>query len=106
MYLAPPIPASNVFPTSIGKSSTSAKVMFRKNFFSHSHGPVTSYTIIVAEDDAIDSKQPKMPSWNDVQKYSKWPPYQVLLFNNTILKYWFCFDFAWVVTRNTRAKNK
>ncbi|XP_015930334.2 tyrosine-protein phosphatase 10D isoform X2 [Parasteatoda tepidariorum] len=74
---APPAPASNVFPISVGKSSTTARIQFRKNFFSHSHGPITSYTIIVAEDDGIDSKQQKMPTWNDVQKYSRWPPYQV-----------------------------
>ncbi|GFY75034.1 tyrosine-protein phosphatase 10D [Trichonephila inaurata madagascariensis] len=74
---APPPPASNVFPINVGKSSTTAKVQFRKNFFSHSHGPVTGYAVIVAEDDSLDSKQQKLPSWNDVQKYSRWPPYQV-----------------------------
>ncbi|GFS97242.1 tyrosine-protein phosphatase 10D [Nephila pilipes] len=74
---APPLPASNVFPINVGKSSTTAKVQFRKNFFSHSHGPVTGYAVIVAEDDSLDSKQQKLPSWNDVQKYSRWPPYQV-----------------------------
>ena len=78
--LAPPVPASNVFPTSIAKSSTTAKVMFRKNFFSHSNGPVTSYAVIVAEDDSVDSKLQRMPSWSDVQKYSKWPPYQVCFY--------------------------
>lgn len=36
------------------------------------------YTIIVAEDDNKNASGLEMPSWRDVQKYSVWPPYQVI----------------------------
>ncbi|KAJ8967205.1 hypothetical protein NQ314_003035 [Rhamnusium bicolor] len=35
---------------------------------------VTSYAIVVAEDDSKNASGLEMPSWRDVQAYSVWPP--------------------------------
>ena len=51
---------------------------FRKNYFSDDNGNITAYTVIVAEDTSKNTSGLEMPSWYDVQAYSKWPPYQVL----------------------------
>ncbi|XP_049810526.1 tyrosine-protein phosphatase 10D isoform X2 [Schistocerca nitens] len=75
---APPKPNTQVFPTEVSRSSTTIKIRFRKNYFSEQNGAITSYTIIVAEDDSKNASGLEMPSWRDVQAYSVWPPYQVL----------------------------
>ncbi|XP_008203382.1 tyrosine-protein phosphatase 10D isoform X5 [Nasonia vitripennis] len=76
--LAPPKPLSQVVPTEVCRSSTTIQIRFRKNYFSEKNGAVTSYTIIVAEDDTKNASGLEMPSWRDVQAYSIWPPYQVM----------------------------
>lgn len=76
--LAPPRPSSQVVPTEVRKGTTSIQVRFRKNYFSEQNGPITAYTIIVAEDDSKNASGIEMPSWRDVQTYSIWPPYQVM----------------------------
>jgi cadherin 5 type 2 (VE-cadherin) len=52
------------------------------------YGPVFAYTVIVAEDDSVNTNLLDLPSWNDVQEYSIWPPYQAsepfYPFNSTI----------------------
>ena len=75
--LAPPKPPTQVVPTEVCRSSTTIQIRFRKNYFSEQNGAVTSYTIIVAEDDSKNASGLEMPSWRDVQAYSIWPPYQV-----------------------------
>lgn len=75
--LAPPKPSTQVVPTEVCRSSTTIQIRFRKNYFSEQNGAVTSYTIIVAEDDSKNASGLEMPSWRDVQAYSIWPPYQV-----------------------------
>lgn len=75
--LAPPKPPVQVVPTEVCRSSTTLQIRFRKNYFSEENGAVTSYTIIVAEDDSKNSSGLEMLSWRDVQGYSIWPPYQV-----------------------------
>ncbi|XP_028520350.1 tyrosine-protein phosphatase 10D isoform X3 [Apis cerana] len=76
--LAPPKPPTQVVPTEVCRSSTTIQIRFRKNYFSEQNGAVTSYTIIVAEDDSKNASGLEMPSWRDVQAYSIWPPYQVM----------------------------
>ncbi|XP_076478541.1 protein tyrosine phosphatase 10D isoform X3 [Bombus vancouverensis nearcticus] len=76
--LAPPKPSTQVVPTEVCRSSTTIQIRFRKNYFSEQNGAVTSYTIIVAEDDSKNASGLEMPSWRDVQAYSIWPPYQVM----------------------------
>lgn len=75
--LAPPKPPTQVVPTEVCRSSTTIQIRFRKNYFSDQNGAVTSYAIIVAEDDSKNASGLEMPSWRDVQAYSIWPPYQV-----------------------------
>ncbi|KAI4503635.1 hypothetical protein M0802_001038 [Mischocyttarus mexicanus] len=75
---APPKPLTQVVPTEVCRSSTTIQIRFRKNYFSEQNGAVTSYTIIVAEDDSKNASGLEMPSWRDVQAYSIWPPYQVM----------------------------
>ncbi|XP_076647850.1 protein tyrosine phosphatase 10D isoform X5 [Halictus rubicundus] len=76
--LAPPKPSTQVVPTEVCRSSMTIQIRFRKNYFSEQNGAVTSYTIIVAEDDSKNASGLEMPSWRDVQAYSIWPPYQVM----------------------------
>ncbi|XP_076636751.1 protein tyrosine phosphatase 10D isoform X1 [Colletes latitarsis] len=76
--LAPPKPPTQVVPTEVCRSSTTIQIRFRKNYFTEQNGAVTSYTIIVAEDDSKNASGLEMPSWRDVQAYSIWPPYQVM----------------------------
>ena len=83
--LAPPKPLSQIVPTEVCKSSTTIQIRFRKNYFSEQNGAVTSYTIIVAEDDSKNASSLDMPRWKDVQTYSIWPPYQVRIFLFQIL---------------------
>ncbi|XP_043491071.1 tyrosine-protein phosphatase 10D isoform X2 [Polistes fuscatus] len=75
---APPKPPTQVVPTEVCRSSTTIQIRFRKNYFSEQNGAVTSYTIVVAEDDSKNASGLEMPSWRDVQAYSIWPPYQVM----------------------------
>ncbi|XP_034247190.1 tyrosine-protein phosphatase 10D isoform X1 [Thrips palmi] len=76
--LPPPKCSPTYVPTEVCRSTTSIQIRFRKNYFSDANGVVTSYTIIVAEDDTKNSSGLEMPSWKDVQAYSTWPPYQVM----------------------------
>ncbi|XP_045478955.1 tyrosine-protein phosphatase 10D isoform X2 [Harmonia axyridis] len=76
--LAPPKPEMQVVPTEVCKGTTTIQIRFRKNYFSEENGPVTSYAIVVAEDDSKNASGLEMPSWRDVQAYSVWPPYQVM----------------------------
>ncbi|XP_055635341.1 tyrosine-protein phosphatase 10D isoform X2 [Toxorhynchites rutilus septentrionalis] len=76
--LAPPKPETQVVPTEVGSSATTIEIRFRKHYFSDQNGVVTTYTIIIAEDDSKNASGLEMPSWYDVQSYSVWPPYQVI----------------------------
>ncbi|XP_033218300.1 tyrosine-protein phosphatase 10D-like [Belonocnema kinseyi] len=76
--LAPPKPETQSVPTEVCRSSTTIQIRFRKKYFSEKNGAITSYTIIVAEDDSKNASGLEMPSWRDVQAYSIWPPYQIL----------------------------
>ncbi|XP_051172997.1 tyrosine-protein phosphatase 10D-like isoform X1 [Leptopilina boulardi] len=76
--LAPPKPPTQVVPSEVCRSSTTIQIRFRKNYFSDQNGAVTSYTIIVAEDDSKNASGLEMPRWRDVQAYSIWPPYQIM----------------------------
>ena len=76
---APPKPAQGVFPNEVSKTSTTIKIRFRKNYFSNKNGEVIKYAVIVAEAHDKDSAGLELPSWADVQGYSRWPPYQVRL---------------------------
>lgn len=76
--LPPPKTSGTLVPTEVCRSTASIQIRFRKNYFSDANGVVTSYTIIVAEDDTKNSSGLEMPSWKDVQAYSVWPPYQVM----------------------------
>ncbi|KAF6198980.1 hypothetical protein GE061_007003 [Apolygus lucorum] len=76
--LAPPKPSSQVVPTEVCRTSTTIQIRFRKNYFSEVNGPITSYTVVVAEDESKNASGLEMPSWRDVQAYRVWPPYQVI----------------------------
>ncbi|XP_053697410.1 tyrosine-protein phosphatase 10D isoform X2 [Sabethes cyaneus] len=76
--LAPPKPETQVVPTEVGSSASTIEIRFRKHYFSDQNGVVTTYTIIIAEDDSKNASGLEMPSWYDVQSYSVWPPYQVI----------------------------
>lgn len=78
MPILPPPPVPDwVVPTEVCRSTRTLQIRFRKNFFSEQNGAIISYTVIVAEDDSKNASGFEMPSWSDVQKYTKWPPYQV-----------------------------
>jgi len=55
-------------------------IRFRKNYFSDKNGKVLGYTILVAEDHMNKHTEGDafLPGWRDVQKFSAWPPYQVI----------------------------
>ncbi|BET01485.1 protein-tyrosine phosphatase 10d [Nesidiocoris tenuis] len=76
--LSPPKPSSQVVPTEVCRTSTTIQIRFRKNYFSEVNGPITAYTVVVAEDDTKNASGLEMPSWKDVQAYRVWPPYQVI----------------------------
>ncbi|KAH8275987.1 hypothetical protein KR018_000494, partial [Drosophila ironensis] len=76
--LAPPTPDPNVTPTAMARTSTTIEISFRQNYFSNAHGLVRSYTIIVAEDVGKNASGLEMPSWQDVQAYTVWLPYQAV----------------------------
>jgi len=77
--LAPPVPSRTVFPTEISRSMHTITIRFRKNYFSDENGKVLGYTIIVAEDYTKHTEDDNyLPGWRDVQKFSTWPPYQVM----------------------------
>lgn len=78
---APPSPPVNVLPSLFGHTSETIKIKFKKNFFSNIYGPITAYTVIVAEDTGSqtnDNLALELPSWFDVQKHSVWPAYQAV----------------------------
>lgn len=77
--LAPPVPARSVVPTAMSQSMHTITIRFRKNYFSDENGAVLGYTIIVAEDYTKHTNDETfLPGWRDVQKFSTWPPYQVI----------------------------
>lgn len=86
-FTAPPLPSPQVFPTEVARDSTTIHIRYRKNYFSDINGPVIKYTIIVAEDHSKLSKGLELPTWQDVQSYPVWPPYQVSF-------YYSCY-FTW-----------
>ncbi|CAG0893051.1 unnamed protein product [Darwinula stevensoni] len=73
---APPRPNPQVFPTEVSRTSTTIEIRFRKNYFSTRHGDITAYAIIVAEDVSGEVLGLDLPTWQDVQRYTIWPPYQ------------------------------
>ena len=76
---APPTPARSVFPTEVSRTMHTITIAFRKNYFSDENGEVQGYSIIVGEDYTKNTEGDKfLPSWGMVQKYSPWPPYQVM----------------------------
>ncbi|XP_030379316.1 tyrosine-protein phosphatase 10D [Scaptodrosophila lebanonensis] len=75
---APPPPDSRVTPIEMSRSSSTIQVRFRQNYFSNAHGVVRHYTIIVAEDVGKNASGLEMPSWQDVQAYTVWLPYQAV----------------------------
>lgn len=88
---APPQPLKSVIPSEISHSSQTITVRYKKNFFSPLHGPITAYTVIVAEEPlTTDPLDLNLPSWHDVQKHAIWPPYQAIEpyypFNGTIIE--------------------
>ena len=77
--LAPPTPAVSVFPTEVSRTMHTVTIRFRKNYFSDENGAVLGYSIIVAEDYTKATEGDAfLPGWVDVQKYSTWPPFQVM----------------------------
>jgi len=79
MPILPPPPASSVYPTEVSRTMHTITIRFRKNYFSDENGKVLGYTIIVAEDYTKPTdNDPFLPTWRDVQKYSSWPPFQVI----------------------------
>lgn len=87
---SPPRPTESVFPTEVSHTSTTIKIRYRKNYFTNMYGPIISYAIIVAEDDPINTNALDLHSWQDVQDYSFWPPYQAnepyYPFNGTVVE--------------------
>lgn len=74
----PPAPPESIYPTEVGHTSTTIRIRFKKSFFSSMYGSITSYTIITAEDDSVNTNTLDLPSWSDVQQFSYWPPYQTV----------------------------
>ena len=71
--------ARSVFPTEVSRTMHTITIRFRKNYFSDENGAVLGYSIIVGEDYTKNTEGEQfLPSWGDVQKYSTWPPYQVM----------------------------
>ena len=69
----------SVFPTEVSRTMHTITIRFRKNYFSDENGAVLGYSIIVGEDYTKNTEGEQfLPSWGDVQKYSTWPPYQVM----------------------------
>ncbi|KAI1301523.1 Tyrosine-protein phosphatase 10D [Halotydeus destructor] len=87
---SPPAPPESISPTEVAHTSNSVKIRFRKNYFSNMYGPITAYAVIVAEDYTQHTDVLELPSWNDVQKHTLWPPYQAVdayfPFNGTIIE--------------------
>lgn len=75
---APPPPPDTIIPTAVTHTSDTIKIRFKRNFFSNTYGPITQYTVIVAEDYTQSTDALELPSWFDVQKHSIWPPYQAV----------------------------
>ncbi|XP_034139015.1 tyrosine-protein phosphatase 10D isoform X2 [Drosophila guanche] len=76
--LAPPVPEPNVTPLEVGRTSSTIEISYRQSYFSNAHGLVRFYTIIVAEDVGKNASGLEMPSWQDVQSYTVWLPYQAI----------------------------
>ncbi|XP_017061730.1 tyrosine-protein phosphatase 10D isoform X2 [Drosophila ficusphila] len=76
--LAPPVPEASVTPLEVSRTSSTIEISFRQGYFSNAHGLVRYYTIIVAEDVGKNASGLEMPSWQDVQAYTVWLPYQAI----------------------------
>ncbi|XP_023030933.1 tyrosine-protein phosphatase 10D isoform X1 [Drosophila willistoni] len=76
--LAPPAPLASIIPLEVSRTSSTIQISYRKNYFSNAHGLVRQYTIIVAEDVGKNASGLEMPSWQDVQSYTIWLPYQAI----------------------------
>ncbi|XP_017149577.1 tyrosine-protein phosphatase 10D isoform X2 [Drosophila miranda] len=76
--LAPPVPEPSVTPLEVGRTSSTIEISYRQSYFSNAHGLVRFYTIIVAEDVGKNASGLEMPSWQDVQSYTVWLPYQAI----------------------------
>jgi len=76
---APPRPDSAAKPEEVVKTSSTIAIRFRDNYFSNKNGAVKKYTIIVAENTDTDDEEGEPLTWSEVQSYSVWPSYQVLL---------------------------
>ncbi|EDW53117.1 GM12377 [Drosophila sechellia] len=76
--LAPPVPEPSVTPLEVSRTSSTIEISFRQGYFSNAHGMVRSYTIIIAEDVGKNASGLEMPSWQDVQAYTVWLPYQAI----------------------------
>ncbi|XP_034475504.1 tyrosine-protein phosphatase 10D isoform X1 [Drosophila innubila] len=76
--LAPPVPLAHIMPIEVSRSSSTIQIRFRQSYFSNAHGLVRWYTIIVAEDVGKNASGLEMPSWQDVQSYTVWLPYQAI----------------------------
>ncbi|XP_002010656.3 tyrosine-protein phosphatase 10D [Drosophila mojavensis] len=76
--LAPPTPPAHIMPIAMGHTSTTIQIRYRQSYFSNAHGLVRWYTIIVAEDVGKNASGLEMPSWQDVQSYTVWLPYQAI----------------------------
>ncbi|XP_041563827.1 tyrosine-protein phosphatase 10D isoform X3 [Drosophila elegans] len=76
--LAPPVPDPSVTPLEVSRTSSTIEISFRHGYFSNAHGMVRSYTIIIAEDVGKNASGLEMPSWQDVQSYPVWLPYQAI----------------------------
>ncbi|CAG0908457.1 unnamed protein product [Cyprideis torosa] len=72
---APPPPSPDAYPTEVTSTSESISIRFRKNSFSNRNGEIVAFAIIVAEDFGVPTLL-DLPRYQDVQRYSSWPPYQ------------------------------
>ncbi|GAB6018714.1 hypothetical protein CHUAL_000390 [Chamberlinius hualienensis] len=72
----PPQPSPHFLPTEVSRTSNTLRIRYRKSYFSNANGLVIAYAIIVAEDEEKDANGLDLPSWQDVQDYKLWPPYQ------------------------------
>ena len=69
----------SVYPTEVTRTMHTITIRFRRNYFSDENGAVLGYSIIVGEDYTKNTEGDKfLPGWWEVQKYSTWPPYQVM----------------------------
>ena len=98
---APPTPDRRSIATIVARTMTTVTLRFRRNYFSDEHGMVKAYAIIVTEDYSKTTQNkprlersfcthlstftqdihtyflsPRLPTWQQVQQFRTWPPYQ------------------------------